>query len=81
MKNEKYYLLLNRFTNLEIKKEDVKEYLNGCDNFNVKPTSIDFLEYLGNSNSFDHFNEEIEDTDIEDDTQFYQLIEKIEKNE
>ena len=27
MKNKKYYLLLNRYTNLEIKRDDVKDYL------------------------------------------------------
>lgn len=47
MKNkEKYYLLLNRFTNLEIKKEDVEDYLNECNMFNTKPTSIDFFNKL-----------------------------------
>ena len=81
MKNKKYYLLLNRFTNLKIEKEDVEDYLNECDSFNVKPTSIGFLEYLGNSNSFDSFNEEIEYTDIEDDTQFYKFIKEIREND
>jgi hypothetical protein len=78
----KYYLLLTRFTSLEIKKEDVEDYLNECDSFNTKPTSMDFLSnYLGNSNSFDSFCEKVEDTDIEDDTQFYKLIKEIREND
>jgi hypothetical protein len=78
---EKYYLLLNRFTNLEIKKEDVKEYLEECYEYNTKPNSRDFLDYLGYENCFSTFDENIEDTDIEDDTQFYQLIKEIREND
>jgi len=77
----KYYLLLNRFTNLEIKKEDVKEYLEECYENNTKPNSIDFLDYLGYRNCLSIFDENIEDTDIEDDTQFYQLIKEIREND
>lgn len=78
----KYYLLLTRFTSLEIKKEDVVDYLNECDSFNTNPTSMDFLSnYLGIDNSFDHFYEKVEDIDIEDDTQFYKLIKEIREND
>ena len=78
---KKYYLLLNRFTNLEIKKEDVKEYLEECYEYNTKPNSTDFLDYLGYGNCISTFDEDIEDTDIEDDTQFYQLIKEIREND
>lgn len=82
MKNKgKYYLLLNRFTNLEIKKEEVKEYLEECCEYNIEPNSICFLDYLGYRNWFSTFDEDIEDTDIEDDTQFYQLIKEIREND
>lgn len=79
MKNEKYYLLLNRFTNLEIKKDDVKDYLEQCKEFGDTPSDLDFLDYIGSRYSFDNFFEEIEDTDIEDSTQFFKLKEEIEK--
>ena len=81
MKDEKYYLLLIRFTNLEIKKEDVEDYLEQCEQFGDEPKVLDFLDYLGSINSFDNFNEEIEDTDIEDSSQFYTLIKEIRKND
>lgn len=77
MKNEKYYLLLTRVTNLEIKKEDVKDYLEVCDQFEEEPSAIEFLDHLGSVNSFDNFNEEVEDTYIEDSSQFYELIKEI----
>ena len=81
MKNEKYYLLLNRFTNLEIKKDDVENYLKQCKEFGDTPSDLDFLDYIGSRYSFDNFFEEIEDTDIEDSTQFFKLKEEIEKND
>lgn len=80
MKN-KYYLLLNRFTNLEIDKEYIKEYLEECDEDGIEPSPVDFLDYIGSYFSFDNFLEKVEDTDIEDDTQFYQLIKEIKEND
>ena len=81
MKNKKYYLLLNRFTNLEIKKEDVKEYLKECDENDIFPSPIDFLDnYLGYYNSFS-LGEIVEDTDIDDATNFYSLIKEIREND
>lgn len=79
--NKKYYLLLNRYTNLEIKRDDVKDYLEQCKEFKVIPSDSDFLDYIGSKYSFDNFLEEIEDTDIEDSTQFFKLKEEIEKND
>lgn len=81
MKNEEYYILLNRFTNFKINKEDIEDYLEECKKFNENPTPLNFLEYIGSDFSFDDFLEEIEDTDIEDDTQFYKLIKKIREND
>ena len=79
--NKKYYLLLNRYTNLEIKRDDVKDYLEQCKEFKDIPSDSDFLDYIGSRYSFDNFLEEIEDTDIEDSTQFFKLKEEIEKND
>lgn len=79
--NKKYYLLLNRYTNLEIKRDDVKDYLEQCKEFKDIPSDSDFLDYIGSKYSFDNFLEEIEDTDIEDSTQFFKLKEEIEKND
>ena len=79
--NKKYYLLLNRYTNLEIKRDDVKDYLEQCKEFEDTPSDSDFLDYIGSRYSFDNFLEEIEDTDIEDSTQFFKLKEEIEKND
>lgn len=76
MKN-KYYLLLKRFTNLLIKKEDIEDYLEQCKKLDEKPSASDFLDFIGNEYIFDSFNEEIEDTEIEDSSQFYKLIKEI----
>lgn len=81
MKNEKYYLLLNRFTNLEFKKDDVKDYLKECKEFGDTPSDLGFLDYMDSRYSFDNFFEEIEDTEIDDSSQFFKLIEEIEKND
>lgn len=81
MKNKKYYLLLNRYTILEIKKENVKDYLKQCKEFGDTPSALDFLSYIGSEYSFDDFLEEVEETDIEDSTQFFKLKEEIEKND
>lgn len=81
MKNKEYYILLNRFTNFKINKEDIEDYLEECKEFNENPTPLNFLEHIGSDFSFNDFLEEIEDTDIEDDTQFYKLIKKIREND
>ena len=80
MKNKKYYLLLTRYTNLEIKKDDIKDYLEQCKEFENTPSDSDFLDYIGSKYSFDNFFEEIEDTEIDDSSQFFKLIEEIENN-
>lgn len=81
MKNEEYYILLNRFTSLKINKEDVEDYLKECEKFNEDPTSLGFLSYIDSLCGFDSFSEEIEDTAIEDSTQFYKLIQEIKRND
>ena len=81
MENEEYYILLNRFTNLKINKEDVEDYLEECKEFNETPTSLGFLSYIGYLYDFDSFFEEIEDTNIDDSTQFYKLIKEIKGND
>lgn len=81
MENEKYYLLLTRFTNLEIKRNDVKNYLEQCKEFGDTPSDLDFLDYISSKYSFNNFFEEIEDTEVDDSSQFFKLIEEIEKND
>ena len=81
MENKKYYLSLIRFTNLEIKRDDIKNYLEQCKEFEDTPSGLDFLDYIGSKYSFDNFFEEIEDTEIDDSSQFFKLIEEIEKND
>ena len=69
------YLYLCRLTSIKIEEKDVKSFLRKCKLDKKTPDPLDFLDYIGNKNSFND-NETIDATDIDNADDFYKLIEE-----
>ena len=66
-------LKLIRYTQFPINKKEIKDYLYNCENLGKTPDSEDFLSFIGYSNDWS-YEEIIDTTEIEDDDDFYNII-------